>query len=149
MIQTEFGRWTLQLDVESTRNAYSVLDVGSPEACGCYPCLNFAANREFNFPSAIRSFLDTAGIAIDREAEIQRYCHLESGLHSYGGWFHFFGAILSGGDAYVAINDQTGTHDLYDFGSGALAGPTAKTAHAHPTFGDSHLLQLEFAVEIP
>ena len=149
MIETEFGRWTLRLGVDSTRRAYSSIDVGSPECCGCDPCLNFAANRDANFPSAVRDFLTAAGISTDREAEIYHNCRLDSGLHSYGGWFHFVGEILSGGDAYVAIDERSGTHDLHDFGSNALAGVSTKTALVSPAFDGHRILQLEFAVEIP
>ncbi len=149
MIETEFGRWRLRLDVDSTRRAYSSIDVGSPESCGCHPCLNFAANRDANFPSAIRDFLTVAGVPIDREAEIYHNCRLDSGLHSYGGWFHFVGEILSGSDACTTIDQQSWTFDLHDFGSNALAGPSTKIALINPAFDDSNVLQLEFSVEIP
>lgn len=149
MIETEFGRWTLRMDVDSTRVAYSSIDSGSPESCGCHPCLNFAANRDANFPSVIHDFLTTAGIPIDREAEVYHVCRLDSGLHSYGGWFHFVGEILSGSDAYVAIDERSGTYGLHDFGSNALAGVSTNAALVNPAFDGHKILQLEFAVEIP
>lgn len=149
MIQTSFGRWTLDIDADATRTAYSKVDVGSPESCGCSPCLNFAAQRDSTFPVGIRSFMAAAGIPVDREAEIYHIGQLDSGLHSYGGWFHFVGNLSAGKDAFVPIDERTGSFDLHDFGSGAFAGISNNIALVNSAFGSRHVLQLEFTVEIP
>ena len=149
MTQAVFARWNLTLDAESTRRAFSQIDIGSSESCGCTPCLNFAAQRQSTFPEPVRSFMTSAGIPIDREAEIYHNCRLESGLHSYGGWFHFVGKLTSGADAFVAIDETTGTFDLHDFGSGLQVGISTKTALVNTAFDSHNVLQLEFAAEIP
>lgn len=138
-MQAQFGRWTLRLDVESTRRAYRSIEVGSPESCGCDPCLNFAANRQRNFPTAIVKFLVAAGVPIDREAEIFHNAQLSSGLHFYGGWFHFVGEIVSVKSICQARDVQSTVMNLHDFGSGALAGPSTKTALVHEAFGHSRV----------
>ena len=148
-METQLGPWTLCLDVAVTRRAYRLIEVGSPELCGCEPCLNFAANRERNFPAEIVDFLDAAGIPIDREAEVFHNARLSSGLHSYGGWFHFVGEIASGPSVCQGRDGQSTVINLHDFESGARAGPSTKTALVHEAFGQSQVLQLEFAATIP
>ena len=114
MIRTEFGRWTHELDASLTFETYSQIQIGASESCGCAECLNFAAQRSIAFPRKFRDFLALAGISVDREAEIYHNSRLDSGLHSYGGWFHFVGKIISGSDAFVAIDERSGAFDLND-----------------------------------
>lgn len=149
MPEIVFAHWTLDVDVEATTAAYAQIQSGSPEVCGCLPCRNFSASRNRTFPDAIRSFLRLAAIPIDREAEIYHCGKVESGLHLYGGWFHFVGRIVSGADAYVPHDAQSWRFDLHDFSSIASAGVSSKTALVDPAFKDEAVLQLEFSVEIP
>ena len=48
------------------------------------------------FPPEFRGLLERLGVPSDREAEVYHNCRLESGLHSYGGWYHFVGRVLFG-----------------------------------------------------
>lgn len=134
MNQLVFGRWTLDTDPAATRAAYAKIAIGSPESCGCDPCLNFAASREATYPPAFRSLLSDLGVAFDREAEIYHNCRLESGLHSYGGWFHFVGSIVSGSDALVPIDANTGTFDLHRITDHFSAGVSVRTALVDQAF---------------
>jgi len=45
----EYGRWGISSDRDATRTAYARLTAGSPEECGCEPCLNFVAHLEHEF----------------------------------------------------------------------------------------------------
>lgn len=101
------------------------------------------------FPEAVRQFMDNAGICMSRETEIYHNGVLESGLHSYGGWFHLIGRLVEGTDTSVPIDGNSGTFDLHDFSSECHIGVTAKTQLVHSAFSARELLQLEFAVEIP
>ncbi len=149
MPEIVLAQWTLDVDVDATNAAYAQIQSGSPEVCGCLPCLNFAANRDHTFPAAIRTFLKTAAIPINREAEIYHCGKVVSGLHLYGGWFHFVGRIVTGADAYVPHDAQSGCFELHNFSSIASAGVSSMTALVDPAFKHEAVLQLEFSVEIP
>ncbi len=51
-------------------------------------------------PEVLRLF-ETLGVSCCREAKVFHNCRLQNGLHSYGAWFHFVGAIEDGKDAAV------------------------------------------------
>lgn len=52
--------------------------------------------RDLVLPNEFRALLDRLGIPFDRECEVFHNCRLDSGLHSYGAWYHFVGRILYG-----------------------------------------------------
>lgn len=139
-----FGRWVLAVDADATRAAYSNITVGSPEACACDPCLNFSASRQTTYPATFRQLLLDLGVQFDCEAEIYHNCRLENKLHSYGGWLHFVGAIVSGADAYVSIATNSGTFDLHRITDNFSAGVSVRTALVHHAFDSQSVLQLDF-----
>ena len=47
-------------------------------------------------PVKLQEFLDLLGVPLDGEVEVYHNCKLDSGLHSYGAWYHFVGKLLSG-----------------------------------------------------
>lgn len=148
MNEIVFGRWTLAIDSAAARAAYSKIAFGSPESCGCDPCLNFVAGREATYPPVFRRLLSDLGISFDREAEIYHNCRLENGLHSYGGWFHFVGTIVSGADSFIPTYANSGTFDLHRITDRFSAGVSVRTSLVDQSFNSQSLLQLEFATEI-
>ena len=88
--------WRVEYDHEATVAAHSGAPANGPESCVCAPCRNWAATRESLLPREFRELLDRLGIPFDREREVYHNCRLETGLHSYGGWYHFVGRVLSG-----------------------------------------------------
>jgi hypothetical protein len=141
-------RWKLQSDPDATRSAFSHLELGSPESCGCTDCLNFAAARERAYPSEILTVFDQLGIDSHKESEIWHYCREDSGVHLYGGFFHFVGSIESGKDAKEMV-DGYGTIDLEAIGEGFEFGFTSNVALVPKSFGDALVVQLEFQTKIP
>src|ERR1700753_851679 len=101
-----FGRWSLECDPEATRRSYRDIPKGSAEECSCEPCLNFVAARAQIYGDEIVAIFDDLGIASEREAEIYHLFRLPSGLHYYGGWFHFVGRILSGSDVAKQVGEN-------------------------------------------
>jgi hypothetical protein len=93
MTTIKFKKWKIECDVSGTREAYAKIERGGPEECDCNTCNNFAAARQYAYPQEARSLLEQLGIDINKEAEVYHKCKLESGLHNYGGWFHFIGSI--------------------------------------------------------
>jgi hypothetical protein len=142
------GRWKIQCDPEATREAFLRVPVGSPESCGCADCLNFAAARDRAYPSPVLSIFNQLGIDSHKESEIWHTHRDESGLHHYGGFFHFIGAIESGRDVMVKMNGY-GTYDFETIGEHFEWGLTSETALVPNSFAGSPVTQLEFAARIP
>ena len=101
-----FRGWVLEVDPDATRRAYAALPSGSPEVCGCLECRNFVAARPSVYPAEARELYAQLGIDPAKEAEIYRKVELESGLHSYGGWHHLIGRILTDPGGIVTITDH-------------------------------------------
>ncbi len=141
-------RWKLQSDPDATRSAFSNRELGSPESCGCADCLNFAAARERAYPAEVLTVFNQLGIDSHKESEIWHYCREDSGLHHYGGFFHLVGSIESGKDAKEMVNGH-GTFDLEPIGDAFEFGFTSNVALVPKSFGDAHVVQLEFQTKIP
>lgn len=92
----ELRGWHIEYDRASTVAAYALAPACGCEQCGCDPCRNWAATRGRLLPEEFRELLDELGIPFDREAEVYHNCRLDSGLHSYGAWYHFVGRVLYG-----------------------------------------------------
>ena len=144
----QIGRWKIQCDPEATREAFLRVPHGSPESCGCADCLNFAAARHRAYPSPVLSIFNQLGIDSQKESEIWHTHRDEKGLHHYGGFFHFIGAIESGRDAMVKMNGH-GTYDFEPIGELFEWGLTSETALVPNSFAGSPVIQFEFAARIP
>jgi hypothetical protein len=83
--------------------------------------------------------LNRLGIPFDREAEVYHNCRLESGLHSYGAWYHFVGRVLFG-ERECSPNVLFGPISVYFHSKPALL-PEA--------FVGQSAAQLEVVAEIP
>lgn len=141
--------WTLSSDPEATRTAYAAIPVGSPEECGCTHCLNYAAQRSTIYPEQVLKLFDQLGIAPNREAEIYHMARLECGKHSYGGWFHFVGSILSGADAAKQIAENLWQPDLEAASEFFDLGFSARSQLVREPYKGLPLVQFEFTVKIP
>jgi hypothetical protein len=135
----ELPGWRIEYDRVATAAAYACAPVNGPEACGCGPCRNWAATRARLLPEAFRALLDRLGIPLDREAEVYHNARLESGLHSYGGWYHFVGRVLFG-------ERECSPH--------VAVGPLAVYFHSQPAmlpeaFARQPVVQLEIDAEVP
>ena len=137
MAQISYRDWVFDCDPAKTRRAYEEIIAGGSETCECAGCRNFLAQRERAFPKEVLDLFSELGINYRRDAEIYHQAKLESGLHLYGGWFHFIGSIQGQplGPAKVS-GDFT-----IDFV------PARHLAAA--SFGDEPLVQVEIAPELP
>src|SRR5438046_2583462 len=97
MEHIHFYRWRLACDSLATRQAYSQIEMGDPEACGCCYCRNFILARDQVYPNEVLDLLHELGVDSRREREVYHMCRLPNGLHYYGGWFHLVGSIESEG----------------------------------------------------
>lgn len=142
------GRWQLRCDAEATRQAFSGVPVGSPEYYGCAECLNFAAVRECAYPPEALAIFGRLGIDPRKESEIWHTHRDESGLHHYGGFFHFVGFIEGGGDA-KRMGNGVGTFELESIGEHFEFGFTSDAALIPESFAGREVTQLEFQTTVP
>jgi hypothetical protein len=135
----ELRGWRIEFDRFATAAAHSLTPVTGPEACGCDPCRNWASTRERLLPADFRALLNRLGVPFNHEAEVYHNCRLESGLHSYGAWYHFVGRILSG-EKPCSPNVAFGSWSVY-FHSKPKLLPEA--------FAGQPVVQLEVVAEVP
>jgi hypothetical protein len=88
--------WRIEFDRVATAAAFLLAPLKGPASCSCDPCCNWVSTRERLLPPELRELLDRLGIPFDREVEVYHNARLDSGLHSYGAWYHFFGRIMFG-----------------------------------------------------
>src|ERR1051326_776215 len=102
MEQIQMGDQTIRFDRERTLEAYSSMQKGDAERCGCADCLNFAAQRKAAYPEDFRALLDRLGIDAEKEGEVYE-CgpEEENGRLVYGGWFYFAGEIVVAGERLI------------------------------------------------
>jgi hypothetical protein len=96
-----FGEWEFSIDRQATLDAYARAPRGDSERCSCNGCRNFVAARDQAFPKAFVDLLQNWGIDIRKDGEVYHNAQLPSGLHDYGGWFHFVGTLTKTGDLPV------------------------------------------------
>jgi hypothetical protein len=145
----ELARSRIEYDPHATRQAYARRATGSPEECGCIECRNFAAARHEIYSEQVLKLFAQIGISADREAEIYYGAHLASGLHSYGGWFHFVGRILDGtGNESVANVPNFGL-EFVRLSEHLQIAVNSHVALVPSAFQDLPLVQLEFLAEAP
>jgi hypothetical protein len=135
----ELPGWRIEYNRSATVAAFAGAPATGPETCGCDPCRNWAATRERLLPSEFREMLGRFGIPFDREAEVYHNCRLDSGLHSYGAWYHFVGRVLFG-ERECSPNVVFGPFSVYFHSKPALL-PEA--------FGVQPVIQLEVVAEVP
>jgi hypothetical protein len=135
----ELPGWRIEYDRAATTVAHAGTPATGPETCGCDPCRNWAATRDRLLPEDFRRLLDRLGIPFYREAEVFHCCRLESGLHSYGAWYHFVGRVLSG-ERESPLNVTFGPLSVY-FHSKPVFLPEA--------FAGQPIVQLELVADVP
>ncbi len=139
MHHLELPGWQILYDHEATVAAHLKIPTGGARSCDCDPCRNWAASRVPIIPAEFRELLELLGIPLDREREVYHNCRLDSGLHSYAGWYHFIGQVLTGEQEDAALV-AFGSFSIFFHSSPALL-PKA--------FAGLAVVQLEFEAEVP
>lgn len=137
MTQIHYRDWIFDCDVEATRRAYQSILVGGAERCECSGCRNFVSQREYIFPKELLNLFGQLGISYKRDAEIYHIARMESGLHLYGGWYHFVGHILKQPIGPAKLDE----HFTVDF--------IVSRSLAAKSFGNQPLVQVEITAEVP
>jgi hypothetical protein len=100
MDEIRIGDQIVRYDPERTRQAYSTIEFGDPEQCGCSYCRNFIAQRSIAYPTSFRILLDQLGIDFEKEGEVYE-SGAEGNLRLYGGWLFFSGELIGPGERLV------------------------------------------------
>lgn len=142
------GRWTLEVDRQATIEAFAKISVGSPETCECDYCKNLVAAREKAYPREALDLFDLLGIDYRKEAETWEWNRAKANLHSYGGFFHFVGSIISGAEAVQYVNN-VGTFHLERIGEFFEFGFRRDSELLEKPFEGQAVTQLEFTTLVP
>jgi hypothetical protein len=98
MSMSKFGEWEYMCDRQATVQAYARVISGRSAKCTCDGCRNFVVARHRAFPKAFIELVNDWGIDNCKDGEVYHNARLASGLHDYGGWFHFIGKLEKTGD---------------------------------------------------
>src|ERR1700733_2077237 len=127
-----FGRWAVRAEPEKTRSAYADR-VSATSRCGCNICKNYEAVRDAIFTAEARDLLKDLGVDYRRETEMVHSHRIARGRHAYDGWFHLFGTIESGRDAYAARGELF-ARELEPLTDALSFGFTSRVRGAAPPF---------------
>lgn len=138
MERVEWKGWVVEVDLAATAAAHCERPSGSPEACGCLHCRNFAAARDRAYPGGFVGWLLSLGVPQDKESEIYHLGEEPDGLHLYGGWFHFVGRVIT-----APREPGMGSDSAF------RAWAHSELALVPKPFDAPHVAQLEFETRIP
>lgn len=106
-----FGNFTIDVDVEQTRNYYRETSRTLTEGCDCMECRNFVKAYE-GFDPRIRDFFESLGVDICKAPDMTAYHgDVEKNTLHYEGFCHLCGTILGGESAWVPGSDGRITWD--------------------------------------
>jgi hypothetical protein len=94
MTDVALGPWTLDVDLDATRDLYGRIPDGAEE-CNCNHCQDWATDRSATVPHEVRDVLASLGIDWRREAEVYELDPRRSS-HLCAGWFHAVGRVVTG-----------------------------------------------------
>jgi hypothetical protein len=138
MDELKIGDQVIRYDRELTRQAYSLIESGGAEECGCSYCRNFVEQRSIAYPEHFRSLLDQLGIDSNKEGEVYELGPSE-GLRLYGGWLFLAGELVEAGEQ---LTTEAGSGFQYHFTeANRLPKPAAN-------FGDQ-VLAIDFRTTLP
>jgi hypothetical protein len=141
--------WIVRYDRRETLLAYSQIDMGGPEACGCEPCLNFAAAREKVYPKDIREVFDHIGIDYRKESEVFHCNKEDNGLHCYGGEFLFVGSVENTDEAYDPSEVKANVLNFEDNAQNFVWSFSARVAYRQSVFENKPTALFFFAARVP
>jgi hypothetical protein len=147
----QIGRWVLRPDVARTLAAHAQLTKSGAAECTCTGCANFEAVRQELLAGPLGEILERLGISPPWEVEAYELGRASSGLHHYGGWFHFVGTIESGSGAWRPMDDHPDvrTADFEHISPTLSIGFHTDVVLVRPPFTGFPLVQLEISVELP
>jgi len=95
MMKIEIEGWVVNVDVEKTKKTYGLIKESGCLACGCNYCLNYLKNLPDVMPDQIRAFFESAGVDINKDAEVYQEGEIDNSTNYYGGEYYLWGTIIS------------------------------------------------------
>jgi len=141
----QIGRWLVRPDVLRTRDAHSKLARSGAAECSCRGCQNFEAVRPQLLAGPLGRLLDQLGISPPWEVEVYEVGRTASGLHHYGGWFHFVGTLESGPNP----SRPRGEADFDPLSETLSVAFSTDVVLVREPFAELPLVQLDIIAELP
>jgi len=137
----KLARWQVDCDVDRTSACYHQFE---GPCCSCLYCRNFMAALDSAFPQDFRILASRLGIDVAKPTEVYQYNREPSGLHYFGGLFHFVGVLFD--------EEKTEGPRRLEFevlSSGFEFTLSSQVQLVADAFKGNGLVQLDFATHVP
>lgn len=145
-----FGGFTVDVDVEKTKQFYEASAQTLTEGCDCIACQNFVKASK-NFPMDVRSFFAQLGVDVCKAPDMSAmYGEQERQVLHYWGFYHLCGSILAGDNPWVADSPESSHWDpekAYEVAPGCRVGFTERCALTEDGF-PAPVIQMEVEMEV-
>ena len=132
----------VEFDAEKTREFYSALDEYD---CDCAGCRNYMKATS-DFPAEVAVFFDLLGMDVRKASEIiPWFAENEGKAMNYGGFYHLYGRIVSGGECWK----ENGEVSMYEIADGYSIGFTEDISMREDVLGEPALQMEIFFKGIP
>jgi hypothetical protein len=101
------------------------------------------------FPKTFRTFCASAGVDLLYPSEVFHNARVASLRHSYGGWFHLAGSIVSGRLGWLATSPTSWSADFERLAPDFAVGLSSKRDLVPGAFGDAPVVQVDFDALLP
>lgn len=146
----QFGNFTVDVDVEKTKQFYEASAQTLTEGCDCIACQNFVKASE-SFPMEVRSFFARLGVDVCKAPDMSAmYGEKERQILHYWGFYHLCGSILTGENPWIADSHGGGHWDpekAYEVAPGCRVGFSERCALVEEGF-PAPVIQLEVEMEV-
>ena len=150
MTNVRFRNWLLETDADATREAYARARSGGSEDCSCDHCRNFIAARALVYPDEVRNLFGRLGVDPEKEGEAYWTHRTADGLHHYGGWFHFVGAVIAGPPCRVETAKDLWEYQFVEVEPHFSIGFDSKgNAPRLEPLRDANVVQIDFTACVP
>ena len=105
----EFGKYTVDVDVEKTREFYLQAPMITEE-CDCQGCRNYE-KWATSLSAEPKHTMERMGILLEKCPEVYAECPNEDGTLSYGGFYHLCGRIVRGDDVWKEVAENMRAFD--------------------------------------
>ena len=146
----EFGKFQVDIDVDTTKAFYRERGKTVLESCGCVNCRNYYESIS-GVPDNVKRFFAAIGVDPQKTPEATWWDTDENGIAYYTVIFHVVGTIVQAVDIYKPMGEngfQISIEDFYEIDTGFKVGFTSKNILLEKDF-PTPSIQLEVDAHIP
>jgi hypothetical protein len=133
MKELRAGDQLIRYDREATAAAYTKIERGSAEACGCNSCRNFLAQREKVYPRSFTELLFQWGIDPIKEGDVFALGPQGNESYLYGGWLYLVGEMVEPGERLTPAPEAPSFQYFF------------RTSYSPPAFRSYDVAAVEFS----